>query len=278
MPELPEVESVRRDLVRRRLRGRRVARVRVSGKPLRMNKPVPRAALSRAARGRRIVALARLGKYLLIDLDGPAALLVHLGMSGNLLVTPRSTPWATHTHVVLELDDGRDLRFVDPRRFGMVDVVRRGREREHPALAGLGPDPIAEGIPAGHLWARAQGKSTRVKAFLLDQRVVAGVGNIYASEVLWLARISPKRPAGRLGVDGGRALEVAIDEVLRFAIDNGGTTLRDFVGAGGEPGENGEYLLVYGRDGTPCPRCASTIRRQVDQGRATYFCPTCQKR
>jgi formamidopyrimidine-DNA glycosylase len=278
MPELPEVESVRRDLVRRRLRGKRVVRVRASGKPLRMNKPVPLPALSRAARGRRVVGVNRVGKYLMVELDGASSVLVHLGMTGNLLITPRSTPWATHTHVVFELDDGRDLRFVDPRRFGMVDVVTRGKEREHEALAGLGPDPISEGIPDGHLFRRAEKKKVGAKAFLLDQGVLAGVGNIYASEVLWLARISPRRLASRLGADGARALEIAVDEVLRFSIDNGGTTLRDFVDAGGEPGSNGEYLLVYGREGAPCPRCGSAIRRQVDQGRATYFCPTCQKR
>ncbi len=278
MPELPEVESVRRDLVRRRLKGARVVRVRTSGKPLRMNTPVPTAVLGKAARGRRITGVSRLGKYLLVEIDGPLSVMVHLGMTGNLLIVPRHRPWAPHTHVVFELDDGRDVRFVDPRRFGMVDTVTRGREREHAALAELGPDPIAEGIPDGHLWERARGKSAKVKTFILDQRVVAGVGNIYASEVLWLARISPRRKAGKLGAEDARAVAVAIDEVLRFAIDNGGTTLRDFVDAGGEPGSNGEFLLVYGRDGTPCLRCRTTIRRQVDQGRATYFCPTCQKR
>jgi len=278
MPELPEVESVRRDLVRRRLRGTSVVRVRASGKPLRMNRPLPLAALARASRGRRIMAVGRKGKYLLLELDGASSVLVHLGMSGNLLLAPRRAAWEPHTHVVFELDDGRDLRFVDPRRFGMVDVVLRGREREHAALAGLGPDPISEGLPAGHLFAKAQTRSVGVKAFLLDQHVVAGVGNIYASEVLWLARISPRRSARKLSADDARALEVAIDEVLRFAIDNGGTTLRDFVGTDGTPGDNGEYLLVYGRDGTACPRCKSAIRKQVDQGRATYFCPTCQKR
>ncbi|MBE7450811.1 MAG: bifunctional DNA-formamidopyrimidine glycosylase/DNA-(apurinic or apyrimidinic site) lyase [Kofleriaceae bacterium] len=278
MPELPEVESVRRDLIRRRLRGRRIVRVRGSGKPLRMNRPVPLAGLGRAARGRRIVALERLGKYLLLGLDGGPQLLCHLGMSGNLLIVPRRQPWAPHTHVVFELDDGRDLRFVDPRRFGLIDVCPRAGARAHPALAGLGVDPIAEGLPDGYLWTKAQRRTAGAKALLLDQHVVAGVGNIYASEVLWLARIAPGRPARRLGPDGARALSLAIDEVLRFAIDNGGTTLRDFVGAGGEPGENGEYLLVYGRDGTPCPRCRTKVRRRVDQGRATYFCPTCQKR
>ena len=278
MPELPEVESVRRSLERRRLRGRRIVRVRSSGQPLRMNRPQPLAALRRAARGRTITGVRRVGKYLLVDVDGPSSILVHLGMTGNLLVVPRATAWAPHTHVVFELDDGRDLRFVDPRRFGLVDVVARGKEREHPSLAVLGPDPISERIPDDHLWQQAEGKAAKVKTFLLDQGVLAGVGNIYASEALWLARVSPSRPAGRLGAEGARALTTAVREVLEFAIDNGGTTLRDFVGADGEPGENGEYLLVYGRAGEPCGRCGSAIRRVVIQGRATYFCPTCQRR
>ena len=278
MPELPEVESVRRALVRQRLRGVTIARVRGSGKPLRLGKPAPIVALGRATRGRAITGLRRLGKYLLLDTDGPHAILLHLGMSGNVLVTPRRTPWAPHTHVVLELADGRDLRFVDPRRFGLVDLVVRARERAHPCLAGLGPDPIAETVGEGHLWARAEAKKGPVKTFILDQRVLAGVGNIYASEALWLARIPPKLPAGKLGPARARALTVAIDEVLRFAIDNGGTTLRDFLGADGEPGENGEYLLVYGRGGEPCLRCSSRIRKTVLQGRATYACPTCQRR
>ncbi len=278
MPELPEVESVRRALVRQRLRGISIARVRGSGKPLRLGKPAPIVALGRATRGRAITGLRRLGKYLLIDTDGPHAILVHLGMSGNVLVTPRRTTWAAHTHVVLELADGRDVRFVDPRRFGLVDLVARATERAHPCLAVLGPDPIAETVGEGHLWRRAEGKKGPVKTFILDQRVLAGVGNIYASEALWLARIPPTLAAGKLGAARARALTVAIDEVLRFAIDNGGTTLRDFVGADGEPGTNGEYLLVYGRDGEPCLRCSARIRKTVLQGRATYACPTCQRR
>lgn len=278
MPELPEVESVRRALVRQRLRGVRIARVRGSGKPLRLGHAAPIVALGRATRGRTVTEVRRLGKYLLIDIDGPHVILVHLGMSGNLWVRPRRTPWAPHTHVVLELADGRDLRFVDPRRFGLVDLMLRAKERDHPSLHGLGPDPIAETVAAGHLWARAEGKTGPVKTFILDQRVIAGVGNIYASEALWLARIPPTLPAGKLGPARAGALTIAIDEVLRFAIDNGGTTLRDFRGADGEPGENGEYLLVYGRDGEPCPRCAARIRKTMLQGRATYTCPTCQRR
>lgn len=277
MPELPEVESVRRALTRRRLRGRRIVRVRSSGKPLRMARPQPLVALRRAARGRTITDLRRVGKYLLVDVDGPATLLVHLGMSGNLLIVPRSTPWPLHTHVVFELDDGRDMRFVDPRRFGLVDIALRGREREHPSLAGLGPDPIAEKLSPDHLWQRASGKTACVKALLLDQKVIAGIGNIYASEALWLARISPSLPAGRLGPEAARSLTLAVQEVLAFAIDNGGTTLRDFLGADGEPGNNGEHLLVYGRVGKPCYRCQRPIKRTVIQGRATYFCPTCQR-
>lgn len=278
MPELPEVESVRRGLVRRRLRGARIARVRASGKPLRLNRALPLTALRRATAGRRVTALRRIGKYLLIDLDGPSSVIVHLGMTGNLTTAPRSTPWAPHTHVVFELDDGRDLRFVDPRRFGMVDVLVRGREREHPSLRAIGPDPITEGLPDDHLARAAARRATPAKTFILDQTVVAGVGNIYASEALWLAQIAPTRKAHRLGDEGTRALTVAIRDVLEFAIENGGTTLRDFLGADGEPGENGEYLLVYGRAGQPCPRCQTAIRRSVLQGRATYFCPTCQRR
>lgn len=278
MPELPEVESVRRGLMRRRLRGLKIVRVRSSGQPLRLARPQPVAALRRATHGRRITGVRRLGKYLLIDTDGRHAILVHLGMSGNLFTARRAEPWAPHTHVVFELSDGRDLRFVDPRRFGLVELVERDRERAHPSLASLGPDPIAEGLPDDHLARAAAGRSTAAKTFILDQSVVAGVGNIYASEALWLASIAPTRPVGRLGVDGAWALTVAIRDVLNFAIDNGGTTLRDFLGAGGEPGDNGEYLLVYGRAGAPCPRCATAIRRSVVAGRATYWCPTCQRR
>ena len=278
MPELPEVESVRRALVRQRLRGARIARVRGSGKPLRLNRPAPIVALGRATRGRTITALRRHGKYLLIDVDGPHAILIHLGMSGNVWIVPRRTAWAPHTHVVFELADGRDVRFVDPRRFGLVDLVTRATEKQHPALLGLGPDPIADKLDLEHLWSRAEGKTAPVKTFILDQRVLAGVGNIYASEALWLAGIPPLLPAGKLGPKRSRALAVAIEEVLRFAIDNGGTTLRDFLGADGEGGDNGDYLLVYGRDGEPCPRCATRIKRTVLQGRATYACPTCQRR
>lgn len=278
MPELPEVESVRRGLVRRRLRGARIARVRTSGKPLRLARPQPIVALRRATTGRRVTEVRRIGKYLLIDVDGPKSVLVHLGMSGNLVTAARSTPWEPHTHVVFELDDGRDLRFVDPRRFGMVDVLDRGRERSHVCLAALGPDPIAEGLPDDHLARLAAKRSAPVKCFLLDQAVLAGVGNIYASEALWLARISPTRPARALGVEGARALTIAVRDVLEFAIDNGGTTLRDFVGVDGEEGDNGEYLIVYGREGEPCPRCRARIRRSIIAGRATFFCPTCQRK
>ena len=266
MPELPEVESVRRGLVRRRLRGVAVARVRSSGKPLRLARPQPLAALRRATHGHRVIDVRRIGKYLLLDLDGRWSVLVHLGMSGNLLTAKRAEPWAPHTHVVFELADGRDLRFVDPRRFGMVDVVERGRERAHPALAVLGPDPIAEGLPPDHLRTASATRSTPVKQFILDQGVLAGVGNIYASEALWL------------GGEGAAALTVAIQDVLEFAIENGGTTLRDFVGADGVPGDNGEYLLVYGRAGEACPRCGTAIKKATQAGRATYWCPTCQPR
>lgn len=276
MPELPEVESVRRGLVRRRLRGVLVARVRSSGKPLRLARPQPLAALRRATHGHRITDVRRIGKYLLLDLDGRWSVLVHLGMSGNLVTARRAEPWAPHTHVVFELADGRDVRFVDPRRFGMVDVVERGRERAHPALAALGPDPIAEGLPPDHLRTAAASRSTPVKQFILDQGVLAGVGNIYASEALWLARLRPSRRTGRLTEAEARLLTRSVRQVLEHALEHGGTSLKDFVDADGREGENAEYLRVYGREGEPCSRCRTAIRRTLIQGRATYFCPTCQ--
>ena len=273
MPELPEVETVRRTLAP--AVGAKVVAVWDSGKGLHMHRKPPRAKL-RALVGARIVALRRHGKYLLVDFDKHRTLLVHLGMTGRLLVVPEATPRPKHTHVVLWLDDGRELRFVDPRRFGQIDVLDRANESEHPALSALGPDPIVHGIDGATLLARAKGRSTTLKAFVLDQSVVAGVGNIYASEALWRAKLRPSTRAKKLTAATAARLAKAIDDVLAHALDKGGTSLRDFVDATGTEGENAEYLLVYGRAGEPCPRCKTTIRRTVHQGRATYYCPTCQ--
>lgn len=274
MPELPEVETVRRTLAP--AIGARVASVAQSGKPLRLGRPMPFTAIKKALTGRRITGLRRHGKYLLIDVEGGAALLVHLGMSGRFRLVDGRVPAPPHTHLRVHLDDGRELRFTDPRRFGQIDLVRRDTERGHPSLAVLGRDPLEEGITGAWLHEQSRRRTVTLKSFLLDQSVIAGVGNIYASEALWRVRIRPSRRAHRLGAAEARALAKAVKVVLETALTKGGTSLKDFVDADGVEGDNYEYLKVYGREGEPCPRCRTSIRRSVIQGRATFFCPTCQ--
>jgi formamidopyrimidine-DNA glycosylase len=274
MPELPEVETVRRTLAP--AVGARVAKVTQSGKPLRLGRPMPFAAISRALTGRRITGVRRHGKYLMVDVEGGAALLVHLGMSGRFRLVDARVPPPPHTHLRVLLDDGRELRFTDPRRFGQIDLVERATERAHPSLAVLGRDPLEEGISGPWLHEQARRRKVSLKSFLLDQSVIAGVGNIYASEALWRVRIRPSRRAHRLGAAEARSLARAVTSVLEHALTRGGTSLKDFVDADGREGDNYEYLKVYGRAGEPCPRCRTSIRRSVIQGRATFFCPTCQ--
>jgi formamidopyrimidine-DNA glycosylase len=286
MPELPEVETVRRTL--EPAVGATIAAVWDSGQGLHMHRKPPRKKL-RELVGARITAVRRHGKYLLVDTDTPNTLLVHLGMTGRFLIVPgarsesgrlhsrgEATPRAKHTHLVLWLEDGRELRFVDARRFGQLDVVARERERAHPALKILGPDPLVHGLDGALLFERSRGRKSTLKAFVLDQGVLAGVGNIYASEALWKAQLRPTTRAHKLTADKARRLAEAILEVLHNALDNGGTSLRDFVNADGAEGANAEYLWVYGRAGEACLRCKTPIRRAVHQGRATYYCPTCQ--
>ncbi len=272
MPELPEVETVRRTLTP--AIGGTIQAVWDSGKGLHMQRKPPRAALRKLV-GASITGVRRIGKYLLVDTDGPSSLLVHLGMTGRLRIHAKGDPRANHTHVVFDLGT-RELRFSDPRRFGQIDVVTRAHERAHAALAVLGPDALTDGIDVAAFHARSRGKKAMLKAFVLDQSVIAGVGNIYASEALWRARIRPTTRAHRLTLDRARVLAAAIREVFERALENGGTSLRDFVDADGAEGENADYLWVYDRKGLPCPRCQTPIKRTVLQGRATYFCPTCQ--
>ncbi|HVK88638.1 MAG TPA: bifunctional DNA-formamidopyrimidine glycosylase/DNA-(apurinic or apyrimidinic site) lyase [Kofleriaceae bacterium] len=274
MPELPEVETVRRTL--EPAVGAKILGVWDSGMGLHMARKPPRAALKKLV-GTKITAVRRIGKYLLVDTTGDKSVLVHLGMTGRLRIQKKSDPRATHTHVVFDLGT-RELRFSDPRRFGQVDVVTRATERTHPALAVLGPDPITDGIDVAAFFARSRKKKAQLKAFVLDQSVLAGVGNIYASEALWRAQLKPTARAYRLTSESAARLAAAIREVLEHALTKGGTSLRDFVDADGREGENIDYLWVYGRTGEPCPRCKTPIRRSVVQGRATFFCPTCQAR
>src|SRR5215510_5753258 len=272
MPELPEVETVRRTLAP--AVGGRISSVWTSGMGLHMARKPPAARLLRLV-GARITAIRRHGKYLLLDTERGAAIVVHLGMTGRLRLHGQADARAAHTHVVLGLGR-RELRFVDARRFGQVDVVAHGKEREHAGLGLLGPDALDEAIDVAAMLARARDKRTTLKAFVLDQRVIAGVGNIYASEALWRARLRPTMRTHKLTPASAQRLASAIREVIERALDNGGTTLSDFVDADGTAGENADYLWVYDRAGKPCMRCRTAIKRSVLQGRATYYCPTCQ--
>ena len=272
MPELPEVETVRLSLLP--AVGATITSAWDSAMGLHMQKKPPRAKLKKLV-GATITGLRRHGKYLLIDTDHAESILVHLGMTGRVRLHPAGTPREKHAHVVFGLGD-RELVFSDARRFGQFDVVERTREKQHPALAELGPDPIVDGIDPTAFYQRSRGKKAQLKAFILDQTVLAGVGNIYASEALWLSKLRPTKRAHRLTAATSEALAKAIDFVLRTSLANHGTSLRDFVDGDGAEGSNYDYLKVYDRKGQPCARCQTPIRRTILQGRATYFCPTCQ--
>jgi formamidopyrimidine-DNA glycosylase len=273
MPELPEVETVRITLLP--AIGAQITSAWDSGKGLHMQKKPPRAKLMKLVGGT-LTALRRHGKYLLVDFDTGHTMLVHLGMTGRVRIHPVGTMKEKHAHVVLGLGTDRLLVFSDARRFGQIDVFERDKEKDHVALASLGPDPIVDGIDHAAFFARSRKKKAALKAFILDQTVLAGVGNIYASEALWLAKLRPTTRAYRLTEQKASALAKAIDEVLRSSLANHGTSLRDFVDGDGAEGSNYDYLKVYDRKGQPCARCKTPIRRTILQGRATYFCPTCQ--
>jgi formamidopyrimidine-DNA glycosylase len=270
MPELPEVETTRRG-IRPALAGRTVTGMVLRERRLRW--PVPRGLPSKLA-GQRILDVRRRAKYLLIELER-GTLIAHLGMSGSLRVMPASTPPLTHDHYDLLLDSGRCLRFNDPRRFGCLLWVI-GDPAQHRLLVDLGPEPLEPGFDAAYLAARARGRRVAVKQFLMDQRVVVGVGNIYASEALHRAGVDPRRAAGRVSVAKLERVVMAVREVLHEAIRHGGTTLRDYVNADGAPGYFSQDLLVYERAGQPCRRCGGAIRQLVQGQRSTYFCPACQ--
>lgn len=276
MPELPEVETVVRTL-RPRLLGRTIRSVWSSGKALRMRRTVGVKSLRELCTGARVAAVARRAKYILIRLERrrrPAgAVVVHLGMTGRLRVDTARAPRDKHTHVAFGLDGGVELRFVDARRFGCV--LAAPDSAPLPELADLGPDALTGLEPAAFAVALAKSKAP-VKAFLLDQRRIAGLGNIYACEALFRARIHPRTPAHRVRAHAAR-LAAAIHETLELGIANCGTSFRDFVDANGEAGTNLDELLVYGRAGKPCRVCGTAIRRSVDAGRSTFFCPRCQR-
>ena len=273
MPELPEIETIRRGLGPL-LVGRRVLGVTVRDRRLR--EPVAPRALARL-RGATVTGIRRRSKYLLLDTDAGLTLLVHLGMTGQLWVADHDRPRRPHEHVVIRLDDGRDLRYADIRRFGLMHVVKSDRLDLHPRIKGLGPEPLDGAVSGEGLFRATRGLKKPVKNFLMDTRAIAGVGNIYACETLYRAGINPRRPVRKVGRPGWERLVESLREVLNEAISAGGTTLRDFLNAEGDAGYFAISLRVYDRKGKPCGRCGKAIRRIVQAGRSTFYCPRCQR-
>lgn len=282
MPELPEVETVRRGLAPV-LEGRRIAAADVRRADLRWPFP-PR--MGARLRGAQVTALRRRSKYLLADLDGGETLIVHLGMSGRLLVSgvplgsfahPVAMP-EKHDHVVLDIEGGARVTYNDARRFGSMHLWPTPELETHRLLSGLGPEPLGNGFSAASLAPRLAGRATSIKAVLLDQKVVAGLGNIYVCEALWRARISPLRLAGSLSARETNDLVAAVRAVLDDAIAAGGSSLRDYRQADGELGYFQHAFSVYGRDGAPCARagCGGAVARTVQAGRSSFHCPRCQ--
>jgi len=279
MPELPEVETVMRGL-RAALEGRRIVRAVAHRADLRWALPV---GLARRLTGARVLGFRRRGKYMLMRLDGGDSVLLHLGMSGRMLVERAGRNDVTlHEHLVMETDEGWRVGFVDPRRFGSVDLVPTAEEDAHRLLAELGPEPLDAAFDVTSLSEALAGKRTPIKAALLDQKIVAGLGNIYVCEALFRAEISPLRSAHT--VPGARAMRLvpAIKDTLTEAIAAGGSSLRDYVQPDGELGYFQHAWKVYGREGEMCERCPGKpvcqgIRRVVQSGRSTFYCPRVQR-
>lgn len=270
MPELPEVETTRRGIAPH-LIGYSVTALRVRNRWLRW--PVS-SRLCKALPGQRITGVHRRGKYLLIETPSGTAIL-HLGMSGSLRVVSADAPATQHDHVDIVLDTGRALRLHDPRRFGTL-LWTVGRSGIHKLLRDLGPEPLEDGFDGDYLFNKARGRKVAIKNFIMNSHVVAGIGNIYASEALYLAGIHPQRAAGRVSNRRYRVLAASIKQVLTAAIRAGGTTLRDFVRVDGGPGYFRVHLRVYGRAGQPCGRCHTAIVVCLTGQRSTYYCPRCQ--
>ena len=287
MPELPEVETVRRGLAPA-MEGARVTKVEVRHRGLRW--PIAKD-FERRITGKTVDGLGRRAKYLLADLSSGDVLVMHLGMSGSFRVDDgkiakyhhEKTKNAAHDHVVFHMSNGATVTFNDPRRFGSMKLVKRAKMDAEPLLRSIGPEPLGNEFDAVMLARACVGKKTSLKAALLDQRVVAGLGNIYVCEALFRARLSPKRQASTIADRGGKpnartsALVDAIKAVLHDAIKAGGSSLRDHRRADGSLGDFQHNFLVYDREGAPCPGCKGKVKRIVQNGRSTFYCPGCQK-
>jgi formamidopyrimidine-DNA glycosylase len=288
MPELPEVETVRRGLAPA-MEGARFAKVEVRRGDLRW--PLPKGFAQRL-HGKTVEGLGRRAKYLLADLSSGDVLLMHLGMSGSFRVGKDAAPGkyyhersksTAHDHIVFHMSNGATITFNDPRRFGSMKLVQRAKLEQEPLLRALGPEPLGNEFDAAMLAEACAGKKTSLKAALSDQRVVAGLGNIYVCEALFRARLSPKRLASTIADRNGKPNERAeklvdaIKAVLKDAIEAGGSSLRDHRRADGSLGDFQHNFQVYDREGKPCPNCKGKIKRIVQVGRSTFYCPSCQK-
>ena len=283
MPELPEVETVRRGLAPA-MEGFVIARAQVNRPDLRW--PFPPNMADRLT-GKRVLQLRRRSKYILADLDSGETALIHLGMSGRMLVSGdplgqfvHSHPAPEkHDHVVFDMENGARITFNDPRRFGAMDLFTTATGESHPLLISIGPEPLGNAFDEDYLVEALSRRNTPIKSALLDQKLVAGLGNIYVCEALYRSKIHPTRPARRVSKDRIASLVPIIREVLSDAIEAGGSSLRDFRQADGELGYFQHSFDVYGREGAPCRStgCTSTIRRIVQSGRSTFYCPTCQR-
>jgi len=272
MPELPEVEVICRGLAPH-LEGRRLLSVSFSQKKLRL--PMPTEEAVAAMNGETVVAVKRRAKYIIIALGNSAEVIIHLGMTGRLGIFPQGSPGAKHDHACWRLDNEMELRFNDTRRFGAVQMI--GPDEDHQGIfAHLGPDPFWDSFSKEYLLKKARKRTMAIKNFLMDNRVVTGIGNIYASEILFATGINPGTPAGSISLADWQKVVLSSRKILTEAIAQGGTTISDYVNSSGEKGYFQVRLKVYGQTGKPCPKCGELVEKNLIGGRATFFCANCQ--
>jgi len=274
MPELPEVEVIRRGL-QNHLPGRKILNITAGIKKLRLS--MPRKNLKKYILGARVKSVDRRAKFLLIAMDNGADLIVHLGMTGRLGIFPAGAPKSKHDHLRLQLDNNMQLRFSDIRRFGSIQVLPPGTDYSTTMLSNLGPEPLGCSFTSAYLQERAAGKSRPLKNFLMDSRIVAGIGNIYACEILFHAGVNPGKKISSLTAKEWTKVVDSSRHILQKAIESGGTTISDFVNESGRSGYFQLELQTYGKQGRPCNCCSTPIIKKTMAGRSTFFCPKCQK-
>jgi len=273
MPELPEVETIRLTLLPQ-VKGCRIEGLTVLKGSLRQ--PVSTLRLKRHVVGHRVEEIERRGKFLIFRLDSPHVLVCHLGMTGRLRIEQSDAPPRPYDCLLFHLSGRKDLRYEDKRRFGMVFSERGEMLARNPSFRNIGPEPLSESLPEHYLWMKARGRHLPVKNFLMDSRTIAGVGNIYANEALFAGRVRPSRPVSRLSRQAFARLTDSLRQILRKAIEERGTSFSDYMDGDGKPGNFQVRLQVYGREGEACSICATPIRRIVQAGRSSFFCPHCQ--